>query len=212
MVDKSGNLSGLDDVSASMRNEIAQVLVSGRIDRPPILKGLSGEDSALRGSRAGQAFNLVAPSRAVIVSNRPTFKWESVPGATAYTVFVNDSGGEIVAKSDPLAPDRTEWLVTKPLKRGEIYAWTVAAVVGGKEIISPGPSAPEMKFQILSTTDLAQLNQLKRVRSHLALGVFYARAGMIAEAEREFQTIVRQNPRSESATRLLKEVRAWGNR
>jgi hypothetical protein len=212
MVDKAGNISGLDDVSASMRNEIAQVLVSGRIDRPAILKGLSGEDSALRGSGAGQSFNLIAPSRSVILSNRPTFKWKSVPGATAYTVFVNDSGGQIVAKSDPLAPDPTEWLVTKPLKRGEIYAWTVAAVVDGKEKISPGPSAPEMKFQILSDANLGQLNQLKQVRSHLALGVFYARTGMIAEAEREFQTVVRQNPRSEAATKLLKEIRAWQNR
>ena len=82
-VDKSGNISGLDDVSASMRNEIAQVLLSGRVDRPPMLKGLSGEDSALRGSRAGQAFKLIAPERTVIVSDRPNFKWESVSGVTA---------------------------------------------------------------------------------------------------------------------------------
>lgn len=206
-VDKSGNISGLDDVSASMRNEIAQVLLSGEIDRPPILKGLSGEDSALRGSRAGQAFNLIAPGRTVIVSNRPTFKWDSVPGATAYTVFVNDSVGEIVAKSDPLAPDRAEWLVTKPLKRGEIYSWTVAAVVDGKEIISPGPSAPEMKFQVLSAANLQQLNRLRQTRSHLALAVFSARVGMLKEAEREFAELTRLNPKAKVLGVLVRRVR-----
>lgn len=211
-VDKSGNISGLDDVSASMRNEIAQVLLSGKIDRPPILKGLSEEDSALRGSSAGQAFKLIAPSRTVIVTNRPTFKWKSLPGATAYTVFVNDSGGEIVAKSDPLATDHTEWLVTKPLKRGEIYAWTVVAVVDGKEIISPGPSAPEMKFQVLSAADLAQLNQLRRIGSHVALAVFYAHQGMILQAEREFQILALKNPGSHSANKLLEEIRSWQRR
>jgi hypothetical protein len=85
--------------------------------------------------------------------------------------------------------------------------WTVMAVVDGKEIVSPGPSAPEMKFQILSMSNLKELNQLKRTRSHLALGVFYTRVGMIAEAEREFQKLLRLNPNSKAVGHLLRSFR-----
>ena len=43
-----------------------------------------------------------------------------------------------------------------------------------------------MKFKILSANSAHELEQLKKAKSHLAFGVFYAREGMIAEAEREF--------------------------
>lgn len=211
-VDKSGNVTGLDDVSAPTRNEIAQVLLSGRIAPPPILKDLGGEVSALRGSNRPQPFKLVAPGRTVIVSNRPTFKWEDVTGATAYTVYLTDARGQLVARSEELTPDRSEWLVPRSLKRGEVYAWTVMAVVNGREILAPGPSAPEMKFQVLSAANLGQLSQLKRVRSHVALGLFYAKVGLIAEAERELRIVHQHNPSSPIVKKLLGEIESWNRR
>lgn len=211
-VDKAGKVSGLDDVSESMRNKIAQVLLSGRIARPPILKDLGAEDSALRGNNRDQPFKLISPARSVIVSNRPAFRWESVSGASAYSVYITDTSGQIIAKSGELAPNRREWLASKPLSRGAIYAWSVSALVDGKEITAPGPSAPEMKFQILSDANLAQLNQPKRVQSHLALGLFYAKVGLIAEAERDLEEVVRQNPSSESTRELIRQIRSWRNR
>lgn len=211
-VDRSGNVSGLDDVPKPVRDEIAQALLSSRIDRPAILKELSGQDSALRGSNSRQPFKLISPARSVIVSNRPTFKWESMPAASAYTIYITDSNGQLVARSDQLAIDRREWRVPNSLKRGQIYSWTVTALVDGKEVTAPGPSAPEMKFQVLSAADLGQLNRLKQVRSDLALGIFYAKVGLIAEAEREFQTVVRQNPSAPIVERLLKQIQSWRKR
>ena len=102
--------------------------------------------------------------------------------------------------------ETTEWKVTQALKRGEVYAWTVVAVIDGKEIVSPGPAASEMKFQVLSMRSLQQLNKLKKTRSHLALGVFYANAGLTAEAQQEFRELVRLNPKSKLASNLLKAV------
>jgi len=64
-----------------------------------------------------------------------------------------------------------------------------------------------MKFQVLSDNDLQKLNQLKRTRSHLALGVFYGKVGFLAEAEREFQELVRLNPDDQVAEKLLRSVR-----
>lgn len=211
-VDKSGNVSGLEDVPASTRNEIAQVLLSERLDAPAILKKLRGQEGGLRGSNNKQPFKLISPSRAVIVSDLPMFSWEKAQGASAYKVYVNDLAGHEVARSEELPPESIRWRVQKALKRGDIYSWTVVAVVDGKEVVSPGPSSPEMKFRILSTSSLQQLNELLKTRSHLALGVFYAREGLLAEAERELRILVRDNPRSQPANNLLREIQSWQKR
>src|SRR6185295_8439791 len=50
-VDKSRKVSGLDDISPPIRDEIAQVLLSERLERPAILKELGGQQSNLRGSK-----------------------------------------------------------------------------------------------------------------------------------------------------------------
>ncbi|HYN25450.1 MAG TPA: hypothetical protein VES69_10450 [Pyrinomonadaceae bacterium] len=211
-LDRRGNISGLDDVPAPVRDEIAKVLLSERIERPSILKDLAGEESTLRGSNRGQSFKLISPARTVILSDQPTFEWERVSGASSYRVYVGDSSGHEVKRSEELSSEQTQWVLPTPLKRGEVYAWTVIAVVDRKEIVSPGPASPEMKFQILSASNLQQLNKLKKTRSHLALGVFYASAGMIAEAEREFATLVRNNPRSQHANKLIRAIQSWKGR
>jgi lipopolysaccharide biosynthesis regulator YciM len=84
----------------------------------------------------------------------------------------------------------------------------VIALVDGKKVISPSASAPETKFAVLSAADLQELTRLKKSKSHLALGVFYARAGLLNEAEREFQNLVKLNPQSELPRKLLRSVRS----
>jgi hypothetical protein len=210
-VDKGGKVSGLDDVPSPTREEIAQVLLSERLEQPAILKELSGQEGSLRGSKNTPPFKLTSPLRTVIVTDRPTLKWEKAPGASSYRVYVNDPAGHEVARSEELASDRTEWLLPKPLKRGEIYVWTVVAVVDGKEIVSPGPSSPEIRFQVLSLSNLQQLNQLKKTRSHLALGIFYTKVGMIVEAAREFQRLMQLNPDSKIPRELLHGINAAGS-
>jgi hypothetical protein len=54
-------------------------------------------------------------------------------------------------------------------------------------------------------------NELRRLEeaapeSHLARGVLYARAGLVAEAEAEFRKLVTLNPRSPVARKLLRSV------
>lgn len=212
LVDRSGSVAGLDDVPAPIRDEIAQVFLSERLEQPAILKELGGEQSSLRGSKTAQPFKLIFPSRTVIVSDRPGLKWEKASGASSYRVYINNSAGHEVARSEELPSERIEWISPKSLKRGEIYNWTVVAIVDGKEIVSPGPSAPEMKFQVLSSSSFQRLGQLKKARSHLALGIFCARQGMLAEAEREFQALLGENPSSSVAKKLLKQIQGWGRR
>lgn len=205
-VDMSGHVTGLDDVPAPTRDEIAKVLMSEKLGQPDSLKELGGQESGLRGSKNAPPFKLTYPSRTVIVTDRPTLKWEKALGASSYRVYVNDPAGYEVARSEELPSERTEWILSKPLKRSEIYAWTVVAVVDGKEIVSPGPSSPEIKFQVLPLSSLRELNQIKKTRSHLALGIFYSEVGMIDAAEREFQELVRLNPNADVIKKLLRSA------
>lgn len=182
-------------------------MLENRIERAGILQGLAGNDSTLRGNTNHRSFKLTYPVRRVIVEDRPRLKWEQLSGASSYRVYISDSNGREVARSEDLPSASTQWHSTR-LRRGEIYTWVVVAVVDGKETVSPGPAQPEVRFQILPNSSQKELHQLRRTGSHLALGVFYAKVGMIAEAEREFQRLLHINPRTRVVRNLLLSVRA----
>jgi len=207
-IDKSGRVTGLDNVSESSRQYIARTALSEQIQPADVLRRLSGQQSGLRGDDSdGKAFKLLYPSRRVVIEDRPTFRWESLSGVTNYQVYVLDANGDQVSQSEELPPTQTQWKAPTGLCRGQIFSWVVTALVDGKDIVSPSASNPEVKFAILSSNDFNELNQLKKSNSHLALGIFYARVGLLTEAEREFQKLIQLNPQSELPRKLLKSVR-----
>ena len=206
---KSGHITGLDQVSETSRQYVARAAVSQQLKPADILERLSAERSSLRSNDNGQQkFRLLYPLRRVVVEKRPVFRWESLPDVSSYQVYVLDADGDQIAQSEELPPTQTQWEVPARLRRGQIFSWVVTAVVDGKKLISPSASAPEMRFAILSTADFQELTRLKQANSHLALGVFYARTGLLDEAEREFQSLVELNPQSEMPRKLLQSVRA----
>jgi hypothetical protein len=208
-IDKSGRVTGLDEISSNSRQEIAQAVLTERMVTPEVLKTLEGQASSLRGSdNVGRSFKLLYPARRVIIEDRPVFKWEGLSGASSYRVYVLNSHGNEISRSEDLSPTQTEWTAKGSLKRGEIFSWVVTGIVDGKEIVSPAALTPEMKFAVLSKKDAQELSQLKKTHSHLALGVFYARAGLLPEAEREFQQLVQLNPQSQLPRKLLRSVRS----
>ena len=80
----------------------------------------------------------------------------------------------------------------------------------GQEITSPRPPAPQAKFRVL---DQAKANELANARrahssSHLTLGLLYADAGLLREAEQEFRLVLKANPNSELARNLLRQVQS----
>ena len=208
-VDKNGRVTGLDEASERIREYISQAALSEQIKPADVLRHLSGEQSALRGSDNGpQDFRLSYPARRVVIEDRPNFRWESLPGASGYRVYMLDANGNEIGRSAELPPTQTQWKAPIPLRRGQIYSWVVTALVDGKNVVSPSASAPEMKFAVLSIADLQELARLKKSNSHLALGVFYARTGLLNEAEREFENLVKLNPQSQLPRKLLQSVRS----
>jgi hypothetical protein len=90
----------------------------------------------------------------------------------------------------------------------------VKAVRGGEEVTSPRPPAPQARFRVL---DRAKADELARARraypsSHLALGLLYAEAGLLKEAEQELRLLRKANPDSEIARRLLSQIQALRRR
>jgi hypothetical protein len=206
-LDKQGKLSGLEALPPSSQRAVSTALVNGRIDTPSSLAAISAKRGTLMGGADAVPFQLTSPLGEIIRQDRPTFRWRPLSGAGTYTVSVLDSNYNIVATSPSLTV--TEWRPSRALPRGVVYSWQVTAHKDGQEIIAPAPPAPEAKFKVL---DGAQFSEIRRAEaaypdSHLTRGVLYAEAGLLEEAEREFRLLVKSNPNSETARKLLQQVR-----
>ena len=210
LMNSAGQITGLTETSPELTRSIKEALLNQSVARPDVLASLNGVSATLRGLGVGKPpFKLLSPNKIVIVDARPVFRWEALPDAASYQVFVGDLKQRQAVVSEHLPPAVTEWTPATSLKRGGIYSWSVVATVNGKEITSPGASASEVKFKVLTERESRELARLKGNGSRLALGVFYANAGMVAEAEQEFQSLADDNPRSPIAAGLLRAVQAW---
>lgn len=211
VVSHEGVVGGVGAIPDDLRQSMREALLSQELRKPESLNEIASEEGSVRGADDKKSpFKLLRPGRTVIADDQPVFEWQTVEGASGFEVQIADSRGREVANSGRLPASATQWSPATPLKRGVIYAWAVTAIINGQPVVSPAPTVPEMKFKVLETTKIRQLEQLRRrAFSHLALGVFYAREGMLAEAEREFQILVKDNPDSQIAASLLSAVQSW---
>ncbi len=212
-LDREGALSGADNLPNAYRELLKQALADRRIERSPQLNGLSRPGSSLMSSDGqGAEFSVLDPAGSVLLTDRPAFSWSELEGATGYVVEVYDDAFNLVASSPRL--DARQWNAPQTLSRGKVYSWQVTAFKDGQEIKSPRPPAPQARFRIL---DRAKADELARARraypsSHLTLGLLYARAGLLKEAEQELRLLQRANPDSELARTLLRQVQALRRR
>jgi anti-sigma factor RsiW len=209
-LDRQGQLAGLEGMSGPLREAVRQALSAKEIKKPQALNELSAPRITLLGQVSDSVpFALLAPIGLVSLSDRPTFSWQPLSGANNYTVSVFDSNFNRVLRSEPQAA--TNWSAPATLKRGRIYFWEVMAVKEGQEITSPVAPAPRAQFKIVDAETARGINLVRGAHpdSHLTLGILYARAGLLDDAEREFQLLVNANPHSEVARTLLNRVRSW---
>jgi len=205
-LEKFGKLTGLESLPRENRQAVAETLIAQTIKRPEVLDQLSVPEVSLRApSGDKEQIRIVYPSNTVIAEDRPRFEWVPSRAATAYRVEIGDANFRQVAKSEDLPAAIRSWMPPTPLKRGGVYTWVVRPI-GGTEV----GSTSQGKFKVLDDEKMNELIRLRRVtQSRLVLGVFYAGEGMIAEAEREFQILAKDNPRSPLARRLLQQVESW---
>ncbi len=209
-LDKEGNVTG---APPDYQQIVKQTLTAQRIETPQTLDELIGRSGTLMGpADEGHPFALLRPVGTATISDRPTFRWRPFAGADSYVVRIYDADFNEVAFSPQIsgtARAGIEWTATRPLERGRTYSWQVTARVGAREVASPVRPAPEARFMVL---DRSKANELARAKnasdgSHLTLGILYAQAGLLDDAERELQALMRANPQSSLAQKLLRSVR-----
>ncbi len=195
---ESGIVSGLETFPAEIRQNITEALLTGTPKRSIDLSEL------VSGPEKGSSAALLYPRRIVLTEDRPTFRWAPIAGASSYQVRVSHPNGNRIASSGELSSDTTQWKPSTRLKRGVILSWGVIAMVNGEEVTS------EIGFKVLGGEKLGELAMLKnRYRSHLALGLYYIREGVLVEARREFELLVRDNPSTPIAAKLLRQAHSW---
>jgi hypothetical protein len=188
---------------------IKQALANQTIARPAIIAELAGKASNLMSKKTeGESFALLNPVGTVIQNEQPTFRWQALPEATSYTVYILDVNFHVLFKSHPLSTNL--WAIPQTLERGAVYVWQVTATIDGREITSPSAPMPEARFKILEQAKAGELQRLAKERadSHLILGAIYAHNGLLDEAEREFQTAINKNQDADRAKKLLQSLKA----
>ena len=212
-MDAKGNILGLESLPQTWQQEARAALLKKSVNAPRWLSELKGKPTTLlNGSDVPVAFDLIGPVGKVVESNRPTFRWRALEGASVYAVAVFDSKFNKVAESGSI--QGLEWTPPQSLRPGAVYSWQVTALKDGKEITSPRPPASEARFKVLEQTTAAELERARQqyAGSNLILGVLHAQAGLLDQAERDFQTLADQNPQSLVAKKLLQSVRSLRHR
>ncbi len=208
-LDQEGKLSGADNLPPAYHGMLKEALTNQRIERSPLMTGLARPASSLMsGDKEGNKFSVIEPIGKVVLADRVTFRWSPLNGAAGYIVEVYDRKFNLVTTSVQLTAN--SWTTPQSLRRGGIYSWQVKAVKDGEEFKSPRPPAPQAKFRILDQAKANELAQARRAyaSSHVVLGLLYAQAGLVDEAEQEFRALQKANPDSEIARRLLSRVQA----
>ena len=207
ILDQEGKLSGAEDLPPAYQELLKQTLSNGRIEKSSQLQGLTRPPSSLMGPNNSQKiFEVLDPVGSVLLSNQFTFRWTAMDGASNYVVEVYDEKFNSVVVS----PQLTGLTWTTTLPRGKVYSWQVKATSDSGEITSPRPPAPQAKFRIVDQAKANELANARRVyaSSHLTLGLLYADAGLLREAEQEFRLLQKANPKSELARNLVRQVQS----
>lgn len=208
-LDSRGRIRGVAASAPGMQRMLAVALASQSLEKPHALERIIRGSSNQLGAGESSSFALQRPVGTVVESARPTFIWKPLQGASGYLVSVFDAQLNEVARSEMLTT--TEWQPSRELQRGAIYRWQVIAMQDGREILSPSPTAPEAKFKVLEQQQAQALTRGRRryANSHLALSVLYAQRGLLDEAETELRALVKDNPDSTVARKLLHSLQAW---
>lgn len=205
-VDVNGNVDGLGPLPDASSQAVRRALTTGKVAVPD-LSELIGVKGRLMGSTYKSAFSLIDPVGTVTRNTRPTLRWQTLTGATSYTVAILDGSYKVLTTSPPLT--ETSWTPTIALDRGRVYLWQVSSLRDGKEHISPAAPESEARFKVLDKATLDELSSVEKTgNSHLVRGTMYARAGLLDDAEKELRALLAANPNSQIARELLQSVRA----
>ncbi len=187
---------------AALPSAVRESLATGSILPSPDLARLRNVPTRRAG---GENFTSpVSPKNEATFASAPVFRWRSAADFE-YQINITDDAGREVAKSAVLS--QNSWQIESKLPAG-FYFWRVAARRKGVAEFTENSS--RAMFKVLSEPEKRELETVKSsVKSNLVNAILYARAGLLAEAERELNIELRRNPNSSKARKMLAQVRNW---
>jgi hypothetical protein len=201
-------LAGLDALPREYQDRVRTALQARVAEPPAILAELRGRAGTLMGAGPRDAFGPIEPLATVTLSDRPTFRWQPLPGAESYTVTLADDGLRPIAQSPPLSG--TDWTPADGLPRGRVYVWQVTARRGAETRTAPAPPAPLARFGVVDQETARAIEKVAREHagSHLLLGILHAQAGVTAEALRHLEQVPAADPHYATARRTIERLAA----
>jgi Putative zinc-finger len=209
------------EVLTALNNVVAPTLKGEPPSFSPALEdhlaALKRAPSVLLGQPSATVpFQVLSPVRTWVESVRPTFKWTEAAGATGYVVhvIVDDGTQQEAATSPVIIPaagaTSCQWVIAESttLSPGKRYRWYVTATIKDQEVDAPGIEQAQAKFALLSEQDTARLDTLiKSVQGdHLLDGLLKLNAGLLDDAQREFEYLLADPRQAEDAKVFLRGV------
>jgi anti-sigma factor RsiW len=190
------------------QREFEASLIAENLVMPSVIEIFDRTPVVLRGDdNKSEAFKVTSPYSTVISNDQPAFRWTALSGASSYVVSVYDANLRLIETSTPLT--ETKWLVRSHLKRGRVYTWIVTALKNGKEVLAPTLPA-RAEFKIIERSEWIKLNRrIGQIYSGAGRAALYAKAGLLDDAEREFQHHLTLYPADKQAMKLLQTVKSW---
>jgi hypothetical protein len=207
-VTKSGKLTGLVGIADGLQDKIQAALRTAKVDKPTILHDLANEEGVVRGKASDEAPSpMLTPRGITVLSQHPMLQWQPMKNAIGYEVQIADGRGNQIAQSEILPATSHRWQPSQALSRGKIFTWMVRVMTADDRATATLPTG---RFKVLDATKARELSRLKaQTNSHLVLGMFYAREGMLPEARQELKSLAQNNPHSPLARKLSQTVQRW---
>ena len=177
-------------LTADQQSALQLAMTTHKLERAPVLDQLIGRQGVLLGAPApAEQLKLTAPMGTTVLTDRPTFRWQPVTGATRYVVAVFDEDFKKVAESP--AVTTPEWQPTTALPRSHVLNWQVTATIGATTLRAPQPPAPEAKFEVVASDVAAAIESARRDHptNHLLLVALLAKAGALDDAAQEIDAL-----------------------
>jgi hypothetical protein len=194
VVRRNGAVEGLGSLPADLRQLVGESLRSSRLPLPRRLDRLRFEERALMGDADRRVFRVTTPVGTFVRTDRPTFKWLPLAGASGYRVSVHDENLGLVVASAAL--NATEWTPTVPLPRSAVLLWQVEAATPDGRVLAPSPSDPQARFEVVSAAEQQALEARLSAAgtAHVSRIVIFAEAGLIDETRAAIEALKVQNP------------------
>jgi len=162
---------------------------------------LAKNTASLRGVADSIDIPKLSPESYGIADSKPEFKWEPIDGAIRYRIEVFKLDGTPVIAAET---ENTSFIPDENLPAGG-YKWIVG--VRRAELADIRWSKADA-FRVLSANEksLISIAERRHPGSKLVRGCVYEHLGLNEEAAAQFEQLVKENPDSELAKKLLEGV------